>query len=231
MKLHFKTIGTGSSGNCYLFFNDDISFIIDAGIKVNDVLSYIPNFKSFKGVFLTHEHSDHTSHLKQYIDLGMKIHCTGGTAKSLSLNQYNKIEYLAPIYLSEYVTITPIQVHHNAEEPTGFIIDHYGERTLFATDCNDIMVDVSHVKNFIIEANHCLTMMEKTELNYQAFTFHMSIDNAIGYINKNKGLQTESIYLIHLSNRNANEKIFIDRSFNETNILTQVPKRGQTFTL
>lgn len=231
MELNFKTIGTGSSGNCYLFYNNDISFIIDAGIRVDMVLKHIPDFNKFVGVFITHEHGDHSKYIKQYTDLGMVVFTTGGTASVLNLPFYNIIHYGNRVKISDFVSIVPFPVSHNAKEPCGFVIDHYGDRTLFATDCNKINASIVGVKNFIIEANHCITLMEKNELNYQAFTNHMSIDSAISYINNTKGLQSESVYFIHLSSRNAQSKMFIERSINETLLETIIPKINKDYIL
>lgn len=228
--MNFKTIGTGSSGNCYLFYNDKLSFIIDAGMPLSNVLNHIPCMNKFKGLFITHEHTDHAGYIKQYIDMGIEVYCSKGTAEALGLKYYNELKY-DWLELSTNVFIRPIRVKHNVSEPVGFVIDAYFERTLFATDCNKILADVNHVKNFIIEANHSLSLMDRTDVNFQAYQNHMSIENSLKYINRNKSILTEQIFFIHLSSRNSNKKLFSNMTEEFTGIKPIFPNKNNDFKL
>lgn len=217
MKLNLRIIGTGSSGNCYLFYNDEISFVIDAGVSIKKHMHLIPDFSKFKGIFITHEHVDHAKFCKEAISLGIDLFMTEGTRESLSfdkkeLNSVKVIKQTKTIRLTDNVSITPFHVKHNANDPCGFLIKHYGDATMFATDCNYIYAKFNYVNNFIIEANHSLSMMEKNNINYNAFTNHMSVENSIKFVKENMSSVTKNVIFIHMSERNCTEDYILDKS-------------------
>lgn len=55
--MNFKTIATGSKGNCYILETEKGSLLIEAGIpikKIKQALDY--DFREVVGCLLTHEH-------------------------------------------------------------------------------------------------------------------------------------------------------------------------------
>ena len=54
--------GSGSSGNCFYFQNDEGAFLIDAGVGISKMRKYFAMYdivpQSISGVFLTHDHID-----------------------------------------------------------------------------------------------------------------------------------------------------------------------------
>lgn len=56
--MQIISIGSSSSGNSTLIFNDDTFILIDAGIPVKQVLTKTKRL-SFDALLITHEHSDH----------------------------------------------------------------------------------------------------------------------------------------------------------------------------
>ena len=73
--MNIKIIGTGSSGNCFLF---DEKLMIDAGLSYKKLSNQI-NVKDVKCVLLTHIHGDHFNRAclrKLFVNTGA-IFCCG----------------------------------------------------------------------------------------------------------------------------------------------------------
>lgn len=74
MKL--KTLGSGSSGNCYLLSdNDGRTIILDAGIKSKDIKAAMNyDFSSVDGVLISHSHKDHSLSADELEILGLEVY-------------------------------------------------------------------------------------------------------------------------------------------------------------
>ncbi len=62
--VHYAVLGSGSSGNSYLFFTDGtVSILIDQGYSVIELTRRLSQFSvplsTIQAVFLTHLHPDH----------------------------------------------------------------------------------------------------------------------------------------------------------------------------
>ena len=59
----FRSLGSGSSGNAYLFGTDEGYFLIDAGVGIRALNKYLFEMGLTAGklaaIFLTHDHCDH----------------------------------------------------------------------------------------------------------------------------------------------------------------------------
>ena len=114
-------------------------------------------------------------------------------------------------------TILPLSVQHGGVECFAFLIfTPCGQTIAFATDCEEfnykINVPIHHV---LIEANNDFDVMvdnacEGYYSSSQAQN-HMSIDNAIKFIRANYSANLQSVTLIHLSDTNSNEKMFVKK--------------------
>ncbi len=62
--LRYAVLGSGSSGNSYIFGHDGFSFLIDAGFSGKELVRRIGDLgfdeKMVRCIFLTHDHKDHT---------------------------------------------------------------------------------------------------------------------------------------------------------------------------
>jgi len=63
MSLLVASLNSGSNGNCYYIGNGDVAVLIDAGISSRETEKRMKqlglSLKRVKGIFITHEHSDH----------------------------------------------------------------------------------------------------------------------------------------------------------------------------
>ena len=65
--MQFKTIASGSKGNCTIILCGNTNLIIDMGISYLTLKRSLEDnslsFKDFSGILVTHNHSDHTKGL------------------------------------------------------------------------------------------------------------------------------------------------------------------------
>ena len=61
--LKYCSIGSGSSGNCHYIGYKDTNILVDAGLSGKRITTGLDDInvdmENIKGIFITHEHSDH----------------------------------------------------------------------------------------------------------------------------------------------------------------------------
>ena len=62
--MKFISLGSGSSGNCYLLQSGETSILLDAGISIRSLKKYLKDLDmsledDVSAVFVTHDHADH----------------------------------------------------------------------------------------------------------------------------------------------------------------------------
>ena len=66
--MKFISLGSGSSGNCYLLQSGETSILLDAGISIRSLKKYLKDLDmsledDVSAVFVTHDHADHSMSL------------------------------------------------------------------------------------------------------------------------------------------------------------------------
>ena len=230
MKL--KIVSSSSKGNCYILTDTKGEIlVIEAGVKQMQLLSAI-GFKpaNVSGCIITHEHGDHAKSAIQFRNLGFPTYATNGTIDAICKDsELDKERFSVVIpgvaYQIGSYKVLPFSVHHDAADPVGYIIRHPESGDIvFATDTYFIDYKFSGISNWIIEANYCediVTELSESGLSNmhtmdRTFTSHMSLQSCIKTLKKQDLSSTNNIVLIHLSDRNSDEKLF------EHKVLTEI---------
>lgn len=177
--LRFISLGSGTSGNSYLFMTDSDNLMIDAGIDMpllEQHFESLPlNLASVKRILLTHEHVDHANsagEISQRYDI--PIYATLLVHDGININQRIKNKVPAdkqiPIKKEETLQfgdflVTPFPVPHDS--PSGDTVGYkivYNDLTIsIITDCGHITERIGEViseSNYlIIESNHDSEML------------------------------------------------------------------------
>ncbi|MCR5687041.1 MAG: MBL fold metallo-hydrolase [Lachnospiraceae bacterium] len=175
--MRICSIASGSSGNCIYVGSDNTHVIIDAGIsgrRIEEGLKKLGlSVNDLSALLITHEHSDHIASVgvlsRRY---GLPMYATGGTIKGI-MNQkclggideslFHRIS-ADDIFNIDDLTITPIEVSHDANEPVAFRIGHgstsVGVCTDLGTYSDRIVEGFSGVDALFIEANHDVNMLQ-----------------------------------------------------------------------
>ena len=225
--MDLKCIKSGSTGNCYILEAGESRLLLEAGINFKAIQKAC-NFElmQFDACLVTHEHCDHSKAVKDLLKKGLPVYATSGTFEALNL-RYNhnmhKIEYGKTININDF-KILPFQTQHDAKEPAGFLIEHSGNRLLFATDTYYIKYIFKKLNILAIECNYHLPILQKNmDLGYiperygkRVLKSHFSLDNVIKYLEKLDLTCCHKIYLLHLSDANSDADFFksvIEKTF------------------
>lgn len=228
-----KTLASGSTGNCVFFREGKSAFLIDAGISFKKICSYLSDMSlsldALKGVFITHEHSDHTKALATLSKrTDIPIYATLPTAREIYQALFLKNDGEACRRFKENVRIietgicypagelgiTAFDLPHDSVSCVGFCIsDDFGEKLLgLAADMGHITSKAVEAlvgcKSVILESNHDLEMLKNS--SYPSFLKerigsdygHLSnfdCSRLAEYLIKNN---TKNLCLYHLSEEN-----------------------------
>lgn len=200
MKL--VTLGTGSSGNCYILSNNSGSIILDCGLPFNEITcnEKFCGFANIDFVFTSHQHKDHSRALKDFKVSGVPIL----SYENIDLNS-------KPLRYGSWL-VQPFPVFHNVEN-FGLLIKDLETNTIICY-CTDFysMPKIENVDYWIYEINYDNETLEKKALKEDSYAYtqvgfknHNSLEQAIEYFNslitKPKG-----IYVCHISLRHSNYK-------------------------
>lgn len=139
--MKILTVGSSSSGNSTLIFNETAAILIDCGIAVKTVLAKTQR-KTFDAVLITHEHGDH---IKSAGAFGRK------TGAPLYISKYavEKMgEKLKKCTLFDITDTSELQfgnmkiscfsTKHDAAHSLGFVIEEPGTKFCYLTDTGSI---------------------------------------------------------------------------------------------
>jgi len=214
--MKISALASGSSGNCFYINNGNSSILVDCGISCKQVLEKLAslrqNPKNIKGVFVTHEHTDHIRGVDVLArELGVPVYATSGTCKNGFL--CSQEELINVIKNDETLKIGGMEVEtfskpHDASDPISLRIRN-GETLSIITDVGyaskEVCESVSDSDFLILESNHDIQMLENGP--YPAFLKKRILGDRGHLSNLNSGLcvlehgtrKLRNIVLAHLS--------------------------------
>lgn len=224
--LRFLSLGSGSSGNCYLLCDDNDILMIDAGIELRKLKKYFDeygiNATHIHYILLTHDHIDHVKAVgsvsrEWHIDVyaTKKVHNAITNNKRLTHPiEDTHIRHLTqeePFTLGTF-HITPFAVPHDSHTNTGYRITHGDTVFAFVTDIgeitNTIIKHLQGVQHLAVEANYDPHMLLKGK--YPFFlkrriagpTGHLSNKESAQLITECLSADLQNVWLCHLSEEN-----------------------------
>lgn len=233
--MNIQTIGSGSSGNCYLIKGSSTSLLIEAGISYKRMQKAV-RFRTLqiKGVLVTHEHLDHAKYVREYMNNGLDVYMTQGTKDALELEPHYRLKVIKErnAFKVNDFKILPFEAVHDAAEPVGFVIANEDNKLLYATDTKYIKYHIPGLTHIMLEANHEYEyMMQNVEdgvlhqsLANRIMDSHMSLETAIKYLSKIDKSKLKEIMLIHLSDTNSRKNYFKEKIQGATGVLVTVAK-------
>lgn len=205
---------TSSKGNATVIQSDSGELLcVDAGLpysKVNKAIGY--KLHECKCVLLTHQHSDHTSHAKEYQKRGMLIFASGETGEACDFQGLWSSFYKQAFDVPGF-KVKPFELIHNNSDGSdcpcyGFLIrdESNGELLLHATDTQYIEQRFPACDIYCLEANYWeqddysddLEAIEKV-VEQRRVRSHMSINTMVGFLEKQDLSKCREIRLLHMS--------------------------------
>ena len=222
----FRTLVSGSSGNAVLFSHNNTNILIDCGVSGKSIVSLLGETGvdpcKLNCILVTHEHTDHTSGIGVMSrKFNIPVVASIGTWDGISVgritdNNIFTFTDFKPMCFGD-AQITPFEIPHDANMPTGYVIDCGGKKYAVATDIGHITPRITNAlmgcHSVILEANYDADMLESGPYPYPLkqriagdFGHLCNTDSATlaSYMVKHG---TENIILGHLSNENNTAEI------------------------
>ena len=213
--MKILSIASSSSGNCYSISDGSSTLLVECGIPLKQIMKNA-DLLHVDACLITHEHQDHSKAAKDIVKY-MPIYASFGTIKKLNvpLEQFYKLKTLQH-NKSEIINsflVIPFDTQHDAEEPLGFLIYSMvtKERVLFATDTYYIKCQFRNLDYIMVECNYSEDLLSddltKTE-RLRLLQSHFEFGNVKKFLSATDLSKCKRIYLLHLSDRNSDEKRF-----------------------
>lgn len=236
MKLH--VLGSSSSGNGYLLFNEGEALVIEAGIRLKDVKQALDfRIGIIAGCIVSHGHQDHAGYIAEYNAAGIDVLAPEDVFTVKHHRNHSAIA--AKGYKMGRFRIIPFEVMHDVT-CLGYVIAHPDcGRILFLTDTYLCEYKFSGLNHIIIEANYSDDILESNIFNGvehpamrdRLLTSHLELKTTKAVLLANDLSAVRNIVLIHLSDRNSNELRFIDEIIALTGKQVYAAKKGLTVDL
>ena len=225
--MKFISLGSGSSGNCYLLQSGETSILLDAGISMRSLKKHLKDYdisleNDISAVFVTHDHADHIKSVGNIAcDCGKVIYATRLVHEGIACNRCLKIQI--PSNCVAYVEkgktmevgnfrITAFEVPHDSHDCVGYVVEADGVRFCLITDVghvtDTIREQVGLANYLVLEANHDVNMLFMGKYS-QYLKERISSDK--GHLNNEQAAlllaeyatpQLRHVWLCHLSEEN-----------------------------
>jgi phosphoribosyl 1,2-cyclic phosphodiesterase len=240
--MQFLILGSSSAGNCALISTPETKVLIDAGfsgLKIRRVLEDmgIP-LESIDGVFLTHEHADHTSGvlgLSKYDHLTFFANEDTSNAVQRRLKRGLNWEIFETNKTFKFkdLQIKTVSVPHDAYDPVGYIFKHTAKTKpaqstslAWVTDLGHMPLSVKKalydVDLLVLEANYDEDLLEKDTTRPEAIKQrirgrhgHLSNMDTHAFLTQSPEAKWKHVQLVHLS-KDCNNIDLVKNLFEKT---------------
>lgn len=187
---------------------------LECGLRYSELQRAL-NFQVSRlhGCLVSHEHMDHARAAKEVARAGVDIYASHGTLTALELSgtRFNEIKAHEEFDAGHW-RVYPFDIVHDAVEPLGFFLMHpAGWRVLYATDTAYLRYTFEGMTHILIETNYeAETLRERVSegrlpavVKRRITQSHFSLEHVKGFLRANDLNRVREIWLLHLSDSNA----------------------------
>jgi phosphoribosyl 1,2-cyclic phosphodiesterase len=219
--LRLYPLFSSSSGNCYYLGSKTEGFLIDAGSSAKRITAALAAndipLTAVKGIFVTHEHTDHVSALRVLLKrINVPVIGTRGTIAMISnalsgadLHSFSdRLEISGALCTGE---VKIIKTSHDSAEPCGFRFDFDDSVISFITDSGVITDDFGKAfgsGTAVLESNYDPVMLRygtydaRTKARVAGSQGHLSNKQSGEFAALLLKTGTKNIILAHISEHN-----------------------------
>ena len=222
--IEIKALASSSKGNCYRVTDGKTQLLLECGIPFKEIQKGL-GFKvsEIAGCLISHEHQDHCKAVAEIIRAGIETYMSFGTIELLELKEKGLCGHRVNVLKSKRQltigtwTVLPFDVSHDSVEPLGFLLSNQvGEKLLYATDTYYIKYRFQGLTHIMLEVNYSLDILRSNVesgtvdhvLKNRTLRSHMNLENAKELLKANDLSKVQQIWLLHLSEKNSDEKRF-----------------------
>lgn len=197
--LAVKTLGTGSSGNCYLLNTEKETLILDCGLPIAEIKKGL-NFDISRvvGVVVSHSHKDHSLAVDDFRNMGMPI---------FAPYEYGYIKSRKCL-MGSFV-ITSFDLPHNNVWNSGFLIQVNGQKILYMTDfeyCRFRFAN-TRIDHILVECNYQTELIDEDLPNFEhKVRGHCSLKTCKEFVEENATDNLKTVLLLHMGGDTCNPK-------------------------
>lgn len=230
--MRLTVLASGSKGNAALIEFGEDQYLIDCGLTYRQIKVRLESvgkeLNQLKGIFITHEHSDHVNGLRVLLNKhDVPIYLSEGTFKGFDKRYMGSMEKWQVRYLRneetvefERFTLLPFNTYHDAKEPMGFKFVEGEKSFIYMTDTGyfplrkyDLirnatmyMVESNYESELLLESARPW-MLKRRILDDQG---HLSNEDSANMMIDIIGHKTKTIILAHLSEECNESYVAID---------------------
>lgn len=212
--MEVNVLSSGSQrGNCYIVDDGESALLIECGINWHSIqVAFGFRTSRIAACLISHEHGDHCkrSALKPLLKYGTYAFTSPGTATALGIGHLPN-----PSRFHNWL-VQGFPVHHDAAEPWGFLVTNRDQKLLYLTDSPYTDYTFQGLTHVMIEANFSQQIVDA---NIESGKFHpaaqkrlrrthMSIETCRQTLMANDLSRVQGIWLLHLSDTNADADDF-----------------------
>jgi len=221
-RLVVYTLASGSSGNCTLVSDGTVHILIDAGISCRRIVNSLAELglsaQDLRGIFVTHEHTDHVCGLQTLSKrFSLPVFTAAACAAVIAAKAPAAQQLLRPIRPEEEICIDSLAVQgfetsHDSAASMGFTVAGERGKMALVTDLgmltSGVREAVAGVDLLVAETNHDVNM-----LRYGPYPYYLKqrISGSTGHLCNEDGAElcrhaavhgTKTVVLAHLSAEN-----------------------------
>lgn len=215
--IRISTLASSSKGNASVISSGSTHLLVDTGISALRIRKGLEEcgltINQIAGIFYTHEHSDHLCGLgvlaKKKV---LNLYCSRYLSRDLrAIAPSAKLTYIEPGCSFEVgdITITPIEVSHDAADPLGYLFQHGDDKLGYITDTGRITRSMRNlltgVHTLYLESNYDPQMLRDSGRPYDIIERiagdwgHLSNDQAADVVAMVAHDELRHIILGHIS--------------------------------
>jgi phosphoribosyl 1,2-cyclic phosphodiesterase len=224
--VHIISIGSSSSGNSTLIYNDSAAILVDSGIPVKQVLEKTGR-KEFTALLISHEHSDHIktagalsrkAKVPIYIsDLAAQKWKTKHSTDFEGCTLHNMTD--TSVLQFGNITVKGFSTKHDAAHALGFIFEEPGTKFCYLTDTGSVskamFEAIKDCDSYFIECDYDEEMIKAYEGYAQDLKDritsnfgHLSTQQVLDLVQELGVDRARKFFIGHLSDRtNSPEKV------------------------
>jgi phosphoribosyl 1,2-cyclic phosphodiesterase len=240
--LRSFALASGSSGNCFCIELDGNAYLVDVGLSFSKTKEILEekgiDIYHIRGIFITHEHSDHVLGFKQFFNkLNCNFYMSKGTFDGLKINSDEKIMFVShhSLITLENMRVFVLEKPHDAREALSYVFEN-GKKIGIFTDLGHVTDEIIHVMKTLdvlyIEANYCQKYV-RTQCKDMNINYLNRLMSDVGHLGLHQTIDTlkkvcydgQRIILSHISeNTNYYENVYIavKNMLNELEVMADV---------
>lgn len=227
--MKINCLASGSKGNCYIIEMGSGCFILDAGIPIQKITKS-KNLNDVDFAFISHEHNDHATSLKDLALRGVEI-IKGNLIHEFKKNALNRLKH------SKFQVFC-FPVKHGDAKNSGIIVylEETKECLLYVTDftvCEydldawlDSYIPEARFTHIMVECNYLEELiMQQTNKEKRQINTHMGLKGLQLFLDKLNLSNCKEIVLMHMSQTYGDPIIMASTIYSKYKIKTGICKQ------